>query len=93
MSDTNLHGIELTHALLQSALDAPPKPLLYPFVRGYLSARPFQWIYAQEIVNASDGHFTLRGVGAAMGSLHDEGHVTTIGIAGQENRRAKWDHE
>jgi len=69
----------------------PNHPAIYPFVASYLSDRPGVWVYAQEIVTASDDHFTLSGVGAVMGDLHDQGLVTTIGIAGEANRRAKWD--
>lgn len=83
------NAIEVSE-LVGAIIASPDRPAIYPFVREYLSARPFQWITAQEVVAASGDFFTVGGVGAAMGSLHDEGLVTTLGVVGQGSRRAKW---
>ena len=90
ISDPILRNTVEVTELIGAILAAPDRPLIYPFVREYLSTRS-GWVYAQEVVDASAGFFTLTGVGAVMGDLHDQGLVTTIGIAGEANRRAKWD--
>jgi len=90
MTDANLQVAQLTHRMVEDAI-AAPRPLIYPFVRNYLADRPYTLVYAQEIVDASDGYFTLAGVGAVMGDLHDHGLVTTSGVSGTAGRRAVWD--
>lgn len=89
--DGNLRAAQMAMQMVQEALAQPPRPSAHEFVRDYLAARPFMWVPASEVADASGGRFTVATVGAEMGALHDYGLATTIGAVGAPGRRARWD--